>query len=89
MDPQIVIDIMQDAFKTALYLALPSMLSALLVGVAVSVFQAVTSIQEQTLVFVPKILAVMLALILAMAWMQSMALRFTRELFASIPALVG
>ena len=89
MDPQIVIDIMQDAFRTALFLAMPSLTFALVVGVAVSVFQSVTSIQEQTLIFVPKILAVMLALILSCAWMQSMLFRFTRQLFASIPDYIG
>ena len=65
---------MQDAFRTALFLAMPALLSAIVVGVAVSVFQSVTSIQEQTLVFVPKMLAVMLALILFFATMTLLLL---------------
>ena len=88
MEPQVVVDIMQNAFRTALYLALPPLLSALLVGVLVSVFQAVTSIQEQTLIFVPKMLAVMLALVLTFAWMQSMLTKFTLHIYSTFPDLV-
>lgn len=79
---------MQGAFRTALFLAMPTLMSALLIGVAVSTFQAVTSIQEQTLIFVPKMLVVMLALILTLAWMQNMVIRFTVQLYSSIPDLV-
>ena len=57
MDPQIILDIMSEAFKVGLMLSLPILISALFVGVIVSVFQAVTSIQEQSMVFVPKIIA--------------------------------
>jgi flagellar biosynthesis protein FliQ len=89
VDPQVVSDIMQDAFKTALFLALPALLSALTVGVAVSIFQAVTSIQEQTLVFVPKMLAVMLALTVFISWMMRSIIGFTIRLFSSIPDFVG
>ncbi len=89
MSPELVIDIMQDGFRTALFLAAPSLLSALLVGVAVSVFQSVTSIQEQTLIFVPKMLAVMLALVIFFSWMQAMAIQFTRQLISNIPGYVG
>lgn len=85
MTADMVIDIMHSSFRTALFLALPSLLAALIVGVSVSVFQSVTSIQEQTLIFVPKILAVMLTLIISFSWMLSMAIRFTTQLFATIP----
>jgi len=88
LEIEVVIDIMQESFRTALFLATPALLSALLVGVAVSVFQSVTSIQEQTLVFVPKMLAVMVALILTFSWMLSMILRFTEHLYGGIPALL-
>ena len=89
MDPQMVVDIMEQSFWVALILSLPALVSALLVGVAVSIFQAVTSIQEQTLVFVPKMLAVMLALVVFFSWMQSTIVHFTRELLSSIPTLLG
>ena len=85
MDPQMVVDIMEQSFWVALQLALPALLAALLVGVAVSVLQAVTSIQEQTLALVPKMLAVMLALVIFFSWMQSTVMHFTQQLFASIP----
>lgn len=85
MTEQAVIDIMQKSFQLALFLALPTLLSALIVGVIVSVFQAVTSIQEQTLIFVPKMLAVMLALMLFFSTMLSMAIQFTEHLFEMIP----
>ena len=89
MNPLVVSDIMHEAFRTALFLALPTLLSALLVGVAVSVFQAVTSIQEQTLVFVPKMLAVMLALVIFFTWMMRSAMQFTERLYSDIPNFVG
>ncbi|MFW6303201.1 MAG: flagellar biosynthetic protein FliQ, partial [Candidatus Sumerlaeota bacterium] len=73
----------------ALFLAGPSLISALLVGVAVSVFQSVTSIQEQTLIFVPKMLAVMLALVIFFSWMQAMAIQYTQELIRNIPGFIG
>lgn len=86
MDPQMVVDIMEQSFWVALQLSLPALLAALVVGVAVSIFQAVTSIQEQTLAFVPKMLAVMLALVVFFSWMQSTVMHFTQQLFASIPS---
>ena len=83
-----VVDIMQSMFRTMFFLALPALLSALVVGVLVSIFQTVTSIQEQTLVFVPKMLAVILALIVTFSWMLSTAIRFASEIFESIPQFV-
>lgn len=83
-----VIDIMHAMFRTMLFLALPSLMSALVVGVIVSVVQTVTSIQEQTMVFVPKMLAVMLSLIVTFSWLLSMALRFTSRIYESIPQMV-
>lgn len=88
MDPQAVIDIMQESFKVSLFLAMPPLLAGLLVGVIVSIFQSVTSIQEQTLVFVPKMIAVMVTLIIAFSWMLNMAISFTIRLFQNIPAFV-
>jgi len=87
MTEYVVIDIMQQSFKLALMLAMPAMAAALIVGVLVAVFQAVTSIQEQTLVFVPKMLAVMLTLILFFSTMMAMAIQFTISLYGTIPAL--
>ena len=88
MSPETILDLMQEAFTIALALALPIMLSALVVGVAVSILQAVTSIQEQTMVFVPKILAVVLSTLLCFSWMMHKVLNFTQDLFASIPDMI-
>lgn len=88
MTAQVVIDIMQSSFQTALFLAMPALLSALVVGVMISVIQSVTSIQEQTLVFVPKMLAVMVALIVFFSWMTNMVMQFTINLFENIPNFV-
>ena len=89
METQIVVDVMQESFRVALYLAMPALLAALVTGVLVSVFQSVTSIQEQTLVFVPKMLAVMIVLIIAFSWMLSMAIEFTERLYGNIPNFIG
>ncbi|NQU44797.1 flagellar biosynthesis protein FliQ [bacterium] len=88
MTAQIVVDIMQESFRIALILALPPLLAALVVGVLVSVFQSVTSIQEQTLIFVPKMLAVMVALMLFFSWMLAMVIQFTVTMFQRIPDFV-
>lgn len=89
MEPRVVIDIIQEAFTVALFLAMPALLSALFVGLMVSIFQSVTSIQEQTLAFVPKMLAVLLALVIFFSWMQSNITEFTVRLFNSIPDYIS
>jgi flagellar biosynthetic protein FliQ len=88
MTPQMVLDLMQESFKIALSLSLPIMLSTLSVGVAVSIVQAVTSIQEQTMVFVPKILAVILSTLICFSWMMNKVINFTHELFSGIPDMI-
>ena len=89
MDTQIVVDLMQESFKTALLLALPPLLAAMVVGLAVAVFQSVTSIQEQTLVLVPKMLAVVLTIILGFSWMLGVVIHFTVRLYSDIPRMIG
>lgn len=85
MSTQLVLDIMQEAFKIGLMLSLPIMLAALVVGVIVSVIQAITSVQEQTMVFVPKIIAVGLAALICFSWMMGKVIAFTIQLFTNIP----
>jgi flagellar biosynthesis protein FliQ len=89
METQVVIDLMQESFQMALFLAMPSLMAALIVGVIISIFQSVTSIQEQTLVFVPKMLAVMIALIVTFSWMLSKVIHFTEALFQNIPNYIN
>ncbi len=72
-----------------LLLSLPMLLVALIVGVLISLFQAVTQIQEMTLTFVPKIIAVFLVIILAAPWLTDTMVQFTRELIQSIPGMAG
>jgi len=76
------------AIKTALLVALPLLGAGLIAGVLVSIFQAVTSIQDMSLTFIPKILAVMLALVLFLPWMIGVLLAFTEELFTNFPAYI-
>ena len=76
MDPQIVIDLVAQAVMTILMVSAPPLLMGLGVGIIVSVFQAVTSIQEQTLAFVPKIAAVFLSLVIWGNWMITRLQRF-------------
>lgn len=85
MTVDFVIGIMAEAIKVTLLISAPVLIVALIVGVAISLFQAVTQIQEMTLVFVPKILAVMVVLIAALPWMVSILLSYTHNLFVNIP----
>lgn len=82
MDQQ-VIDVMRSAILMILKVSAPLLLMALVVGLAVSVFQTTTSIQEQTLAFVPKIVAVFLALIIFGPWMMSTLLEFINSVYRS------
>ena len=87
MDPQTFIDIMQYSFRTALILSLPILMSALIIGILVSIFQTVTSIQEQTLVFVPKMLAVIASLIFFFPFLLRTLMNFTISMIQTIPNL--
>lgn len=89
MSQALVIDLARNAVMLALLLAGPLMAIALVVGLVISVLQAVTQIQEQTLSFVPKILAVAAAFLIALPWMMEMMIRYTTDLFRSIPAIVS
>lgn len=84
MSAQAIIDIMNQAMWVSLLIAGPSLGLALVVGLAMSIFQAVTSIQEQSLIFVPKILAVVLSLLLFLGWMTRILVTFTAHLFSQI-----
>jgi flagellar biosynthetic protein FliQ len=75
----------QHALLTSMYVGGPLLLTALVVGTLISILQAVTKVQEMTLVFVPKILAVFAVLLLAGGWMLRMAVSFGTQMFLSIP----
>ena len=85
----LVVDLAGEAVTLALTLAGPLLGVALTVGLAVSVVQAVTSIQEQTLSFVPKLFAVAAVFVLLFSWMLQSLMKYTTELYHSLPGLVG
>jgi flagellar biosynthetic protein FliQ len=88
MENEFVIEVVNEAIKVALMLSAPMLIGALLVGVVVSIFQAVTQINEQTLSFIPKILVIIAALVIFSPWMMETMVSYTRDLFLSIPELV-
>jgi len=74
-----------ETFKIALYLALPTLIAGLIAGLAVSIFQATTQINEMTLSFIPKIIIVVIVIILTMPWMMNLMIEFTTRLINMIP----
>ena len=89
MSQTMVLDMARDALWLALALAGPLLGVALLIGLVVSVVQAVTSIQEQTLSFVPKLFAVGATFLLLLSWMLERAVRYTAELFRAFPGVTS
>jgi flagellar biosynthetic protein FliQ len=89
MNPQSVITLGQQALYVMLLMAAPLLLTALAVGLVVSILQAATQINEMTLSFIPKLLAIVAALVLAGPWMITFYVDFVRRLFESIPGAIG
>jgi flagellar biosynthesis protein FliQ len=89
MDQDTVISLAQQAMSLAMKVGGPLLLVGLAIGLIVSVFQAVTQIQEQSLSFIPKIVGVAVVVVVAGPWMLGQLLGYTEELYRSIPALVG
>ena len=89
MNTDVVISLATQAMNVAFKVAMPLLLAGLVVGLIVSVFQAVTQIQEQTLAFIPKIIAIAAVLVIAGPWMLGQILSYTSDLYNGIPALVG
>ncbi len=77
-----------DTFQTSLYVALPTLIVSLFVGLIISIFQATTQINEMTLSFIPKILAVVIVLILTMPWMLNIMSEFTERMIKLIPLFI-
>lgn len=89
MTPTTVIELARSALETLLLVSLPLFLVALIVGLLVSIFQAATQINEATLSFVPKLLAVFVTLIVAGPWMLTILTDYIRRLYENIPNLIG
>ncbi|MDR2166423.1 MAG: flagellar biosynthesis protein FliQ [Clostridiales bacterium] len=85
MEQETIVAVMQNAIWTVILVAMPPLIMGLVVGVTVSLFQTITSIQEATLAFVPKIVAVFLALMIFGNWMLTLLVDFTTTLFEEIP----
>ena len=88
MSQEFVITIGREAMLTAFLLAAPPLVTALVVGLVVSIFQAVTQIQEMTLAIVPKMVAVLIALVVAYPWLLETLTSFTLRLYRTIPTVV-
>jgi flagellar biosynthetic protein FliQ len=89
MTPETVTTLGYEAMKVSLMLGAPLLLVALVTGLVISLFQAATQINEATLSFIPKLLAVFATLVVAGPWMLGVALDYIRTVFTSIPQLVG
>ena len=89
MTPEYIVKLGQDTLLLVLHVAGPILLVALVVGLAVSIFQAVTQIHEMTLTFIPKILAVAAVLAFLLPWTLRRLIDFTIVLFSSIPTVIG
>ena len=89
MTPEYVIRLGQETLLLVLTVGGPVLIVALVVGLAVSIFQAVTQIHEMTLTFIPKIIAVGATLVLTLPWILQRMVDFTIRLLASIPTIVG
>ena len=89
MTPETIMTIGQRALEITLLLSAPLLIAALVIGLLVGVFQAATQINEMTLSFIPKLVAVFATLIIAGPWMTSLLVDYIRRLFTSIPGIIG
>lgn len=89
MTPELVMEIGRQAIEMTLMLSAPMLLSALVIGLIVSIFQAATQINEATLSFIPKLIGTFLVLILAGPWMLQLIVDYIRRLFEMIPQVIG
>jgi len=89
MTEQFIVDFALEAIKTTLLVSAPMLGFGLITGLVISIFQAVTSIQELTLTFIPKILAVFLALFLFFPWIMRIMMSFTERILMNFPGYIG
>ena len=89
MTPTAVVELGRQAVEVTLMISAPLFLAALITGLTVSIFQAATQINEMTLTFVPKVVAIFLTLVLAGPWMITLITDFMRRLYGAIPAMIG
>jgi flagellar biosynthetic protein FliQ len=87
--PESVLSLAQQGLLITLLLSAPPLLAALITGLIVSIFQAATQINEMTLSFIPKLVAIFVVLVLSGPWMLGIFLDYIRELFTGIPGMIG
>ena len=87
MNPEFAIELLKTMIFQALTLSAPFLITAMVIGLAVSLFQAVTSIQEQTLTFVPKVIGVVALLVILLPWMLRTMIEFTKAVIERIPSM--
>ena len=88
MNELIIVDIAREALRTAIYVAGPALIVSMIVGLSISVFQVVTSLQDQTVAFVPKVLAVMMVVVISFPWMMRIMVQFTTRMFTDFNMVV-
>lgn len=89
MTPESVINIGRHALEMTLLVSAPLLLAALAVGLVVSVFQAATQINEMTLSFIPKLVAILVTMVLAGPWMITLMTDYMKQLFGNLPFMIG
>ncbi|HVL75575.1 MAG TPA: flagellar biosynthesis protein FliQ [Noviherbaspirillum sp.] len=89
MSPESVMTIGRQAIEVTLMVAAPMLLTALAVGLVVSIFQAATQINEMTLSFIPKLIGIFLAMMIAGPWMLSVMANYMRHMLTGIPGFIG
>ncbi|MFO7955083.1 flagellar biosynthesis protein FliQ [Thioalkalivibrio sp.] len=89
MTPELVVDVGQETLMVVILLSAPPLLTALAVGLAIGMLQAATQVQEMTLSFIPKLLAMFAALLFSGHWMLQLLIDFTERLYEGAPGMVG
>ena len=89
MTPETVMTMGRNAMEVTLMVSAPLLLVSLIIGLVVSIFQAATQINEATLSFIPKLIGIFVALVVAGPWMLSVMLDYMRQMFTGIPGMVG
>lgn len=89
MSEAFIVDLGRDAVMTALLISAPALIIGMLIGLLISILQAATQIQEQTLTFVPKIVAILLSLVIFGPWMLQVVIAFSKRLLLNLHTFIG
>lgn len=89
MTPEMVLEVGKEAGEVVILMSAPPLLAGLIIGLIISLFQAATQIQEMTLTFIPKLVGIGAALVIAGPWMLSLVTDYVTRLYESIPSLIG